>query len=156
MWNVAMNGQYPSVGSAPWYNFFSASRHWDLEPYFDVDGGRALALEEVEYIVYVEKPGQVEVAVEKHGYDVAWFNPINGEFIKQKKDFKGEKFLGEPPDKTHDWVLRLSREGTKESMLKSYRFEARQIVLQEVEQDAQKIPFELVEPPSAVLWSWKP
>ena len=79
-----------------------------------MDGGRALALEDVEYLVYVEKPGQVEVAVEKHGYDVAWFNPLNGEWIKQKKDFKGEKFLGEPPDRSHDWVLRLSREGKKE------------------------------------------
>ena len=57
--------------------------------------------------------------VEKHGYDVAWFNPINGEWVKQKKEFKGEKFLGEPPDRTHDWVLRLSRESKKESMLKS-------------------------------------
>ena len=146
LWNTAMNGQYPSFGNAPWYDFFSASRHWDLEPYFDVDGGRALALEDVEYIVYVEKPGPVEIAVEKRSYDVAWFNPINGEWTKQKKDFKGEKFLGEPPDKTHDWVLRLSREGHKESMLKSYRFEARAVVLQEVEQDSQKIPFELADP----------
>jgi hypothetical protein len=92
-----MNGQYPQFGNAAWFDFFSASRHWDLEPYFDVDGGRALALESIEYIVYVEKPsGPVEIAVEKHSYDVAWFNPLNGEFIKQKKDFKGEKFLGEP------------------------------------------------------------
>ena len=87
-----------------------------------MDGGRALALEDIEYIVYVEKPGPVEIAVEKRSYDVAWFNPITGELIKQKKDFKGEKFLGEPPDRTHDWVLRLSREGKKESMLKSLSF----------------------------------
>src|SRR6185295_5734088 len=141
LWNVTMNGQYPGSGSAAWFDFISASRHWDLEPYFDVDGGRALALEDVEYIVYVEKPsGPVEIAVEKRGYDVAWFNPISGEWLKQKKDFKGEKFLGEPPDKTHDWVLRLSRESKKESMLKSYRFEARAIALQEVEQTAPKLP----------------
>src|SRR5262249_59595512 len=89
--------------------------------------------------------GQVEIAVEKHSYDVAWFNPITGEFIKQKKDFKGEKFLGEPPDKTHDWVLRLSREGKKESMLKSFRFEAKRVELQEVEQSSQKVPFEVIE-----------
>jgi hypothetical protein len=154
LWNAAMNGQYPSFTAsekaAPivkvWSEFFGESRHWDLEPYFDVDGGRALALEEIEYIVYVEKAGQVELAVEKHGYDVAWFNPITGEFIKQKKDFKGEKFLGEPPDRTHDWVLRLSREGKKEGMLKSFRFEARTTVLQEVEQSSQKIPFEIAAP----------
>jgi hypothetical protein len=151
LWNAAMNGQYVSFANSgalmtPWSELFSDSRHWDLEPYFDVDGGRAIALEDVEYLVYVEKPGQVEVAVEKHGYDVAWFNPVNGEWVKQKKDFKGEKFLGEPPDRSHDWVLRLSREGKKESMLKSYRFEARPVVLQEIEQDSQKVPFEIAEP----------
>ena len=149
--NTAMNGQYPGFGSAVWYEFFAESRHWDLEPYFDVDGGRALSLEGIEYIVYVEKPGQVEIAVEKHGYDVAWFNPITGEFIKQKKDFKGEKFLGEPPDRTHDWVLRLSRESKKESMLKSYRFDARAVVLQEVEQSPPKVPFDVVEPATDAL-----
>jgi Domain of unknown function (DUF5060)/Protein of unknown function (DUF4038) len=156
LWNVAMNGQYAGFGNAAWFDFFSASRHWDLEPYFDVDGGRALALEDIEYLVYVEKPGPVEIAVEKHSYDVAWFNPISGEFIRQKKDFKGEKFLGEPPDKTHDWVLRLSREGTKESMLKSYRFEARAVTLQEVEQTSAKLPFDLVEPAADTLPAAQP
>jgi hypothetical protein len=151
LWNATMNGQYPEFGDAPWYDFFSETRHWDLEPYFDVDGGRALALEDIEYIVYVEKPGQVEVAVEKHGYDVAWFNPINGEWVKQKKEFKGEKFLGEPPDRKHDWVLRLSRESKKESMLKSFRFEARTVVLQEGEQASEKVPFEIAEPKTDTL-----
>jgi len=151
LWNATMNGQYPEFGNAAWYDFFSESRHWDLEPYFDVDGGRALALEDIEYIVYVEKPGQVEVAVEKHGYDVAWFNPINGEWVKQKKEFKGEKFLGEPPDRKHDWVLRLSRESKKESMRKEFRFEARTVVLQEVEQASEKVPFEIVEPKTDTL-----
>ena len=169
LWNATMDGQYPSLANsagtgafvAAWHEVLAESRHWDLEPYFDVDGGRALALEDVEYIVYVEKPAQIEVVVEKHGYDVAWFNPINGEWVKQKKDFKGEKFLGEPPDRTHDWVLRLSREGHKEGMLKSYRFEARKTVLQEVEQDSQKVPFEIAQPTgdsftlSASSLSWR-
>jgi len=156
LWNVTMNGQYPGFGSAAWFEFISASRHWDLEPYFDVDGGRALALEDIEYIVYVEKPGPVEIAVEKRSYDVAWLNPITGELIKQKKEFKGEKFLGEPPDKTHDWVLRLSREDKKTSMLTSFRFEARTTVLQEVEQNSEKIPFEIVEPAGDALSLTKP
>jgi len=43
-------------------------------------------------------------------------------------------------------VLRLSREGKKEGMLRSYRFEARTVVLQEVEQGTPKVPFEIVEP----------
>ena len=60
-----MNGQYPGDGSGEymtaWYDFMAGNRYWDLEPYFGLDGGRALALEGVEYIIYVEKPGPVEV-----------------------------------------------------------------------------------------------
>jgi len=107
--------------------------------------GRALALDGIEYIVYVEKPGPVELLVEKHGYDVRWFNPITGEYIKLK-DFKGERFTGEPPDKSHDWVLHVSREGHKEGMLRSYKFESRPILMQELELSPQKILFEIVQP----------
>ena len=36
-----------------WYDFFyNDTRYWELEPYYDVDGGRALALEDTEYVVY--------------------------------------------------------------------------------------------------------
>jgi len=169
LWNAAMNGQYPTFGNTGtyggrkfnveakylespgaramtvWYDFFARTRHWDLEPYFDVDGGRALALEGVEYIVYVEKPGPVEVLVERHGYNVAWFNPATGESVKQK-DFKGERFAGEPPSKTQDWVLHISREGRKEGMLRSYKFESRPLPVQEVELNPQKVPYEVAEP----------
>ena len=149
LWNATMNGQYPSSGSGPymaaWFDFMSHNRYWELEPYFDVDGGRALALDGVEYIVYVEKPGLVEVTVEKHGYDVAWINPATGERIKAK-GYSGDHFTGEPPDKSHDWVLHVSREGHKEGMLKSYKFESRKVPVQEIEQDTLKIPFEIAEP----------
>ena len=171
LWNAAMNGQYPTFANTGtmgsklpvdakyldsagakqmtvWYEFFEDTRHWELEPYFDVDGGRAVALEDVEYIVYVEKPGPVELLVEKHGYDVAWVNPITGERLKQK-NFKGDHFAGEPPDRTHDWILQVSREGHKEGM-RSYKFESRQIVLQELETSPAKVPFE-VEAPVADL-----
>ncbi len=178
LWNSTMDGQYPTfsntgtsgTGKLPvdakyldspgakqmsvWFDFFSRTRHWELEPYFEVDGGRAVALERpreedtegIEYIVYVEKPGPVEIVLPKHGYDVEWFNPINGESVPQKK-FKADRFSGEPPDKTHDWVLHISREGRKES-LRSYKFESRAIIMQEVEQVPSKLPFELVEPAS--------
>src|SRR4051794_8386793 len=90
LWNDTMNGQYVgSTGVDPkqmtvWFDFFADSRHWELEPYFDVDGGRAIALEGVEYVLYVEKPGPVEVRVERHGYDVVWLNPLTGETTKLK------------------------------------------------------------------------
>jgi len=180
LWNATMNGQYPTFGNTgtyggsqfgvdakyldspgarqmtAWFDFFSATRHWELEPYFDVDGGRALALEGVEYVVYLEKPGPVEMVVEKHTYQVAWFNPITGEYLKQKKDSKGDRFTGEPPDRTHDWVLHLYREGRKESMLRSYKFESRPVLMQEVEQNPQRLPFEIVAPASEALSRAKP
>ncbi|MEO8050702.1 MAG: DUF5060 domain-containing protein [Acidobacteriota bacterium] len=149
LWNATMNGQYPASGSGPymkvWTEFMAGNRYWELEPYFDVDGGRAIALDGVDYIVYVEKPGLVELTVENHGYDVVWMNPATGELIKQK-DYKGEHFTGEPPDKSHDWVLRVSREGRKEGMLKSYKFDSRPVPVQEIEVNPLKVPFEIVSP----------
>lgn len=170
LWNASMNGMYPTFGNTgtyggrkfeveakyvespgaramtAWYDFFSRTRHWELEPYFDVDGGRALALEGVEYVVYVEKPsGPVELLVERHGYQVYWFNPASGEFLK-RKDWKGTRFTAEPPNRTQDWVLHLSRDGRKEGMLRSYKFESRPLPVQEVEQNPQKVPFEVAEP----------
>ena len=161
LWNATMNGQYPASGSGKymtaWFDFMSGNRYWELEPYFDVDGGRAVALEDVEYIVYVEKPGPVELTVEDHGYDVAWINPATGERIKGK-NYKGKHFTGEPPDKSHDWVLQVSREGHKEGMLKSYKFDSREIPirLQEVETNPQKMPFEVASPDGDVSMAIAP
>jgi hypothetical protein len=152
LWNATMNGQYPASGSGQymtaWFEFMSGNRYWELEPYFDVDGGRAIALEGVEYIIYIEKPGPVEVTVEKHGYDVAWMDPATGEITKEKKGYNGEHFTGEPPDKAHPWVLHISREGTKEGMLKSWKFESRPVPVQEVEQDPKRTPFLVAVPTS--------
>jgi len=150
LWNATMNGQYPASGSGEymkaWFEFMSGNRYWELEPYFDVDGARAIALEGVEYIVYLEKPGPVELTVENHSYDIAWMNPATGEITKEKKNYKGEHFATEPPDRSHDWVLRVSREGHKEGMLKSYKFDSRPIPVQVVEQNPQKVPYEIAEP----------
>jgi Domain of unknown function (DUF5060) len=150
LWTATMNGQYPASGDGvymtAWFDFMAGNRYWELEPYFDVDGGRAVALEGVEYIVYVEKPGPVEVTVVKHGYDVSWINPATGDRVKDKKGYSGEHFTGEPPDRSHPWVLHISREGTKEGMLKSWKFESRPVPVQEVEQDPKKTPFEITAP----------
>jgi hypothetical protein len=154
LWNAAMNGQYVTAagvddeGAAAmkiFFDFFADDRHWELEPYFYVDGGRGVALEDVEYIIYVDKPGPIEVTIEHHSYDTVWMNPANGEIVKLK-DTKGEHFTGEPPDRTHDWVLHISREGHKAGMLKSYKFESRRILQQEIEVNAEKVPFKIAEP----------
>ena len=151
LWNTTMNGQYPVIrddahGAAKaWFDFISDTRHWELEPYFDVDNARSVALEGVEYINYITSSVPVEVEVEKHGYDVVWFNPLNGETAEAKK-YKGEHFTGDVPDKSHPWVLMIAREGRKESMLKSYKFDSRPVPVQEVETIPQKVPFSMVQP----------
>jgi hypothetical protein len=150
-----MDGQYPTCSVAneanaraakAWSEFMGDTRYWELEPYFDVDGGRAVALEDTEYVVYVEKPGPIELSVEKHSYDVVWVNPADGEATTLKKKFSGEHFTGEPPDRSHDWVLHLVREGHMEGMNRSYKFESREIVLQEVEANTPKVPFAIEQP----------
>lgn len=187
LWSATMNGQYPTFGNTGtyggkkfdvdpkyldspgakqmtiWYEFFSGTRFWELEPYFDVDGGRAVALERpreeemegIEFIIYVEKPGPVEIVLPRHSYDAAWFNPITGERVKLK-EFKDKRYRAEPPNRDHDWVLHISREGRKRGMLNSYKFESRAIMLQEVEQSSQKLPFEIVEPSGDAIPAGKP
>ncbi len=171
LWNATMDGQYvtyANTGSGgqyvnspgakamtAWADFMSTTRHWELEPYFDVDGGRALSLEGVEYVVYVEKPGPVELSVVKHGYDVLWVNPIDGESVRKK--FSGEHFTGEPPDRAHDWVLHVVRESHLEGMNRSYKFDSREfaMVLQQVEANSSKVPF-VIEQPAGDLSMSKP
>ena len=152
LWNTAMNGQYPVIrgdahGSAKaWYDFIADTRHWELEPYFDVDNSRCIALDGIEYINYITGDVPVEVEVEKHSYDIIWFNPLNGESVEEKKKYHGEHFTGDLPGKAHPWVLLIAREGRKESMLRSYKFDSRPVPVQEVEILPAKVPYALAEP----------
>jgi hypothetical protein len=162
LWNSTMDGEYPEFrGGDPsvaknWFEFMAETRHWELEPYFDVDGTRAVALEDVEYVNYIEHPGlPVEVRLEKHGYDIQWLNPATGESLEQKK-YSGEHFTGEAPDASHPWVLYIAREGYKEGMAKSYKFESRPVPVQEIETDAKKIPFVIDSPAGNTIQAGKP
>ena len=139
-----------------WFDLFARTRYWELEPFFEVDGGRALALPGIEYIVYLEKAGPVEVITEKKKYEVYWCNPSTGEITQEKKDFKGERFTGQPPAANGDWVLHLSRDGRKESMSRSWRFESRPVFMQEVEQNPAKIPYEITAPASDEIKAGQP
>src|ERR1035441_3889095 len=81
-------------------------------------------LTNVDYIVYIDKPAPDELPVEPHGYDLSWRDPADGTLSARRK-WSGQHFTGEPPDRYHDWVLRLVRETTLESMNRSYKFESR-------------------------------
>ena len=70
------------------------------------------------------------------------------------KDWKGDRFVAEPPSRDHDWVLHISREGRKQGM-RSYKFESRRILLQEVEQQPAKLPYEIVEPSTDTIVAGK-
>jgi hypothetical protein len=162
LWNSTMDGEYPEFrGGDPnvaknWFEFMAETRHWELEPYFDVDGTRTVALEDVEYVNYIEHLGPpVEVRLEKHGYDIQWLNPATGESLEQKK-YSGEHFTGEAPDASHPWVLYIAREGYKEGMAKSYKFESRPVPVQEIETDAKKIPFVIDSPAGNTIQAGKP
>ncbi len=157
LWTSTTNGEYPSISYESlkneanvravrtWFKVVSDTRHWELEPYFDVDGARAAGLEEVEYLAYAQTPGIVEITLPKHKYNPLWINPITGEEIPLK-DYKGEVFSRQTPDSSHDWVLHVPREGHKEHMLRSYYFESQDPPVQEPESDPSKVPFEIVDP----------
>ena len=163
LWTASMNGQYPTYASTGarstdspgskamtvWFDMMAGARHWDMEPYFDVDGGRALALPGVDYIVYIDKPGPVELTVEHHGYDVYWLDPADGSIAVHRK-WSGEHFTGEPPDRFHDWVLRVVRETTIESMNRSYKFESRDVPVQEIVIDPAKVVYQIEKPEGAL------
>jgi hypothetical protein len=154
LWNDTMSGTYPeAVTTDPamltylgvWKKAFADTRHWELEPFFDVDNGRGLSLPQTEYLIYIEKPGPVVVRLDgKHKWNVEWINPLDGQVI-ESKDLKDENYNGSTPDNSHDWVLHIYREGHKEG-LKSYHFESRPVLMQDVEVDAGKVPFEIAQP----------
>ncbi|MEO8025175.1 MAG: DUF5060 domain-containing protein [Bryobacteraceae bacterium] len=173
LWNATMNGQYPSMTPLDdetaklftnWFDIMSDTRHWELEPHFDVDGARAIGLEipdedrpeeneaeGIEYLVYIEKPaGPIEVGVRRHSYNVRWINPATGEETRLK-DWKGERFVAEVPDASHDWLLQLSRDGKKEGMLRSYKFASTPPPVQEPELNSQKIPYDIAEPSGSAV-----
>jgi len=180
LWNAAINGNYVTFGNTGTYggrkfevdlkyadspgarqvthlyDFFSKTRYWDLEPYFRVEGGRALALEEVEYIVYLEKAAPVDLIVHRSGYQVSWFNPATGEYVHEK-EFKGQRYTSPgPPDKSRDWVLYVRREGKKESMMRSYKLESRRPVVQTAESSKAEVPFEIQLPKETELTAGQP
>lgn len=180
LWRAAVRGQWVTFGNTGTYggrnftvdvkwadspgarfmtvfrDFFEQSRYFDLQPYYRVEGGVALALQVipfrsekaqgVEYIVYVEKPGPVELIVPKSKYDVSWINPIDGTWIDEKK-FKGERFRSPgPPDPSHDWVLYVRREGKKKGFNKSFWMESRRPKPKTVETARTALPYKIQFP----------
>lgn len=138
------------------HDFFQQTRYFDLQPYYRIAGGRALALERkqyrdddlrgVEYIVYVEDPKPVELYVADGKYDVSWFNPLDGTWIDQKEKHKGERYRGTPPDTDHDWVLYIRREGRKKTLNNRYILESKLAKVKKAEITVAEVPFDITNP----------
>lgn len=141
--------------------FMDQSRWFDLQPYYGVLGGTALSLQYapylaeeykgVEYVAYQEEPGPVELMVPKDGYDVSWYNPLDGSWLDQKKKFKGERFRSPSPDNAHDWVLYVRREGKKQSFNEKFYLEARGVKPKDIETAPSEVPFEIQFPDAQAL-----
>ena len=167
LWNCTTNGEYPSVAYESlqneanvsavrtWVKVVSETRHWEFEPYFNVDGARAVGLEEIGYIAYAQNPGIVEINFDKHKYTPIWINPLTGEETVEK-NWRGDVFSRPTPDNSHDWILDIEREGHKEAMLRSVRFESVDAPVQEIESDPEKIPFDVAEPAGDQMDTQKP
>lgn len=168
-WNAAIRGHYVTFSGsendaespgasqmALLQQFFAQSRYFDLQPHYRVVGGAALALQRVprgaekaigiEYIVYAERPGLIELVMPKHGYSVSWYNPSDGTWLDQKKKFKGDRFRSRTPDDDRDWVLYLRREGKKQGYNKSFFLESKAPRIREVEHSPSELPFEIQLP----------
>lgn len=172
LWNATMNGQYPTYGNtgtyggapvvearyadAPgatamkvWFDLMSRTRFWEMEPYFEVSGGRCLGLhgeDAPEFVCYIEKPGEVELRfAKKQKFNIEWIRPADGTVITLK-EFKDEYWTGSPPDQLSDWVLHIYREGHLQSLRNRYKFESRYVPVQEPDTTLAKIPFEIAAP----------
>ena len=136
--------------------FFAQSRYFDLQPHYRVVGGSALALQLVprwsekligiEYIVYAEEPGPIEVLMPKHEYSVSWYKPSDGSWLDQKKKYKGDRYRGRTPDDRGDWVLYVRREGKKQDYNKSFILESKLPKIREAEHLPANLPFEIQLP----------
>ncbi len=142
-------------------DFFAQTRYFDLLPHYRVVGGAGLALQlvpyraeepiGVEYIVYAEEPGTIELAMPRHEYKVSWHNPIDGSWIDEKKKFKGERLTARTPDDAHDWVLYVRREGKKQGYNKSFKLESKRAKLRTVETNPAELPFAIQFPTESAL-----
>lgn len=162
LWSATTNGQSIGVQAQAlenpanrkaleiWSRIMNGTRYWEFEPYFDVDGGRCVGLNEVEYLAYAVKPGIVELTLPKHKYNPLWINPATGE-ESYLKDYRGEVFSRSTPDNERDWILQVPRDGKKASMLKYYYFESQDPPLQEIETDGSRIPFQVDDPKGTQL-----
>jgi hypothetical protein len=172
LWNATMNGQYVTFGNTGtyggsfpadaqyadspgaqamkvWHDTMRRMRFWELEPYFEVSGARCVGLhgeDTPQFLCYVEDGSNVEMRfARRNRFSVEWINPSDG-VITTLKEFREDFFAGAPPSPGRDWVLHISRPGRVDSLGRSYKFESRYVPIQEPDNAAARVPYEVVEP----------
>ncbi len=128
-----------SALSEPGFKWYPAPGIGNSSLTLTADGARAVGLDEVGYLAYAQNPGIVEITLDKHKYNPVWINPATGEEIPLK-DYRGDIFSQQTPENTHDWVLDVAREGHKESMLRSLRFESMTLRCKKLKPTLQRYP----------------
>jgi len=105
---------------------------------FDGDGGRALALGDTEYVVYIREARPALIDRENHGYTFTG-NPIDGESTKGKS-FKGLSLPGLSPERVARLgAARGGANATWQAMTILQLSSRVTIVLQEVESNSPKV-----------------
>lgn len=172
LWNSTMNGQYPTFGNTGtyggsfeadarfaespgartmkvWNDLMQRTRYWELEPYFDVSGARCVGLhgeDTPQFLCYAEDGGTVEMRfIRRNRFNVEWINPSDGS-VTALKEFRESSFTGAPPSPGRDWVLHIYRPGRVAGLGRSYKFESRLVPIQDPDNAAARVPFEVEEP----------
>ena len=132
LWLSTTNGEYPTMNyrasqnpanveaMRTWFKLMSDTRHWEFEPYFDVDGARAVGLDNVSDMFFM--PNNLARLKSrfprKHKYNPRWINPRTGE-VTDLKDVKQDAYSVTTPGTGRLGLWSFPGDGQKEAMLKS-------------------------------------
>jgi hypothetical protein len=93
------------------WDFFDSVPFWRMKPRQDlVDNGYCLAEEGAHYLVYLDSPGAVNVAVNGGAYRVRWINAQRTADVRDGGETRDGKNM-RTPEGGDDWLLELRRPG---------------------------------------------
>ncbi len=91
------------------WDFFEGIPFWQMKPHQDlVDTGYCLAEPGQHYLVYLEHPGAVNVAIKPGHYRVKWINAQDTDDIRPGGVIDSRRTLTSPHE-ADDWLLSLTR-----------------------------------------------
>lgn len=92
------------------WDFFEGVPFWKMSPHQDlVDAGYCLAQPGRCYLVYLEHPGDVNIAIESGDYRVQWINAQDTDDVHPGGVIEGKRTTLTSPQEADDWLLSLTR-----------------------------------------------